>query len=120
MYMDDDANIAAKLNDVVQPGDKFIIGKEAYDFDDRCFKDSYVLSNASLSLRFGTANNAAKLFDNKFFFNWAMFSMPGHVILQRSLQHIVDLIKLEFLGDSAIKMAQSDHRGLPYHLRIHC
>lgn len=111
MYMDDDANIAAKLDDVVQEGDKFIIGKEAYDFDDRCFKDSYPLSNSSMSQRFGASQNSERLFDGKFFFNWAMFSMPGHVVLYRSLQHIVQLIKLEFLGQSAIKMSPSDHRG---------
>jgi hypothetical protein len=52
-----------------------------------------------------------RLFGGKFFFNWAMFSMPGHVVLLRSLQHIVNLIKLEFRGDSAIKMGPTDNRG---------
>ncbi len=28
MYMDDDASIATPLDDIVQPNDKFIVGKE--------------------------------------------------------------------------------------------
>ena len=35
MYLDDDANIAAPLNTVVMPSDRFLVGKEAYDYDDR-------------------------------------------------------------------------------------
>lgn len=110
--MDDDANIAAKLDDVVASGDKFIIGQEGYDFDDRCFRDSYPLSNRSLTQRFGSSLTSERLFGGKFFFNWAMFSMPGHVVLLRSLQHIVELIKLEFRGESAIKMGPADNRGV--------
>lgn len=111
MYMDDDANIATPLSEVVRSSDKFIIGKEAYDFDDRCFKDSYSISNYAMNQRFGESQNAEVLFGGKWFFNWAMFSMPGHPILLRTLQHIVAIIQSEYQGDSAVKMGNSDHRG---------
>lgn len=111
MYMDDDANIPTKLDDVVQPNDKFIVGKEPYDFDDRCYTPDYPLSNNSMNLRFGSEANSKPLFDNKFFFNWALFASPGNPLLLRIMEHIVQLLKHEYLGDSKIKLSPSDHRG---------
>ena len=72
--MDDDANIATKLDDVVLPTDKFLVGKEPYDFDDRCYTPDFPLSNYSTTQRFFNTSSGLKpaptLFDNKFFFNW--------------------------------------------------
>ena len=149
--MDDDANFDSKLDDVVQPADKFIAGKEPYDFDDRCYTPDFALSNHSMTMRFGNAgmtphpivdvngansgasgtnggktNTAVQstnsvpqqpqqqgtnLFENKFFFNWALFSMPGNPLLLRIMEHIVVLLKHEYLGDSKIKLSPVDHRG---------
>lgn len=110
MYMDDDSDIKTKLDDIVQQNDKFIAGKETYDADDRCFKDFYPLSDHALNRRFGAANQK-KLFGGKFFFNWALFSNPGNILLYRVMKHIVALIKYEYFGLSAIKMGPRDHRG---------
>lgn len=144
MYMDDDANIDTKLDDVVLPTDKFLVGKEPYDFDDRCYTPDFVLSNHSTMLRFFNQNNAYSsahsgsadhsgsasastthptdintaayqqvpvLFENKFFFNWALFSSPGNPLLLRIMEHIVVLLKHEYLSDSKIKLSPVDHRG---------
>lgn len=35
MYMDDDATLETKLDDIVGHSDKLIMGQEPYDFDDR-------------------------------------------------------------------------------------
>lgn len=139
--MDDDANIDTKLDDVVLPTDKFLVGKEPYDFDDRCYTPDFVLSNHSTMLRFFNQNNAYMsatasskikasggdvhstdinttayqqvpvLFENKFFFNWALFSSPGNPLLLRIMEHIVVLLKHEYLSDSKIKLSPVDHRG---------
>mmetsp|Transcript_9840 Transcript_9840/g.16217 ORF Transcript_9840/g.16217 Transcript_9840/m.16217 type:complete len:419 (-) Transcript_9840:137-1393(-) len=111
MYMDDDANIAVPLDEVVQPTDKFICGKEPYNFDDRCFTPDFPLSNHSMVQRFGVAAAVQPLFDDKFFFNWALFSMPGHPLLVRIMQHVVALLKTEYLNDSKVKLSPMDHRG---------
>lgn len=42
VYMDDDSTIEAELDSVVGLQDKFIGGKEPYNFDDRCYRDDYV------------------------------------------------------------------------------
>ena len=115
MYMDDDANIATKLDDVVLPTDKFLVGKEPYDFDDRCYTTDFPLSNYSTTQRFfnntSSGQTAPTLFDNKFFFNWALFSSPGNPLLLRIMEHIVALLKHEYLLDSKIKLSPVDHRG---------
>lgn len=110
MYMDDDANIRKPLNDVISATDKFIVGKESYDWKDHCFTSDFPLSNTSLNLRFGALNTQV-MFDNRFFFNWALFSMPGHPLLLRIMEHVTHLIRREYLGNSAITMSASDHRG---------
>ena len=111
MYMDDDANIGMPLDDIVRPEDKMICGREVYNWDDRCYIDSYPISNHSLNLRFGLEANSRLIFNGKFFFNWAMFSAPGHPVIRRTMEHIVNLIKAEYLGESLIKMSPHDHRG---------
>jgi len=37
----------------------------------------FPLSNHTMTIRFGSEDNNKMLFDNKFFFNWALFAMPG-------------------------------------------
>lgn len=111
MYIDDDANIGTPLDEVVEPGDKLVLGREVYDYDDRCFEDEFPLSNASMNSRHGVARNTLRIFDNKFFYNWAMFSAPGHPWLKIIMEHIVTLIRHEYTYNSLIKMKASDHRG---------
>ena len=110
LYMDDDAVLNTKLDDIVSPTDRFIIAKEPGKFDDRCYVNEFPLSNHSMRKRFGEQANYT-IFDNKFFVNWAMFSTPRHVLLERTMKYAVDLIRREYYGDSAIKMHVNDHRG---------
>lgn len=63
-----------------------------------------------MNIRFGEKNRQ-DLIGGKFLFNWALFSAPHHPVLVRTLEHIVQLLKLEYLGVSAVKMHVSDHRG---------
>jgi Glycosyltransferase sugar-binding region containing DXD motif len=111
MYMDDDATLETRLDDIVAPEDRFIISTEPGVFDDRCYIDSFPLSNHSMTTRFGATAVNKTLFDNKFFVNWAIFASPRHPILVRTMEHAVDLIRREYFGESAIKLHVNDHRG---------
>ncbi len=111
MYMDDDADVLTPLTQIVRPSDKFLVGKESYNWTDMCYRDEYALSNASLNLRYGVKANARELFDNRFFLNWILFSSPGNPLLLRVMTHVVQLIKFEYLTASMIKMDPKDHRG---------
>ena len=111
LYMDDDATLATPLDEIVEENDKFIIAKEPGTFDDRCYVDSYPLSNFSMIQRFGPAAYKNPIFDDKFWVNWAIFSTPRHPLLVRVLEHITALIRFEYFGESAIKMHVNDHRG---------
>jgi len=111
MYMDDDADIASPLDDVVLPTDKFVCGKEPYAFDDRCYTPDFPLSNHSITQRFPLYDHSKPLFEGRFFFNWALFSMPGSPLLARIMTHIVSLLRGEYAGDSKIKLSPLDHRG---------
>lgn len=102
LYMDDDADIGMLLDDVVHPNDRFIVGKESYDWDDGCYADDYPLSNASFTKRFGALNSEV-YFDNRAIFNWALFAAPGHPFLHRIILHVTELIKREYLGLSGLK-----------------
>lgn len=111
MYMDDDASLGVPLDEIVQPDDKFIVGKEGYDFDDRCYKPEFPLSNDSMNTRFGLEANNQIFFNNRFFFNWALFSMPGNPFIFRVMKYIVDLLRQEYFSDSMVKLSPMDHRG---------
>ena len=86
-------------------------GEEPYDFDDRCYFDDLSLSNNSMSKKYGFIENNQTLFNNKFFVNWAFFSSPQHIIVKKSLETTVELIKREYNGNSGIKMYTMDRRS---------
>jgi hypothetical protein len=109
-YIDDDANINTSLDEIVQPADKFIVGKEPYDFDDRCYIDSFMLSNHSMNVRFGEKHRQ-DILGGRFFLNWAMFAAPKSPVIERIFSHIITLIKSEYTGRSKVKMGNTDHRG---------
>lgn len=111
VYMDDDADILVPLSQVVQSDDKFIVGKESYNWTDMCYRNEYKLSNYSFNQRYGLETNKIELFDNRFFLNWILFSSAGNPLLYRIMEHIVALIKYEYLSITMIKMSPTDHRG---------
>lgn len=111
LYIDDDSSIKNDLDSTVNPEDKFIIAKEGYDLDDRCFHDNFPLSNKSMALRFGDEANKKTFYDNKFFLNWIMYSAPKSKFISRTMTYIVKIILGEYIFDPAVKMSASTHRG---------
>jgi hypothetical protein len=77
----------------------------------RCFTNDFALSNHSMNERFGLAVNSRKLFGFRYFFNWAMFAAPRHIVIKKSLEYSVQLIKREYFGNSGIKIFLNDHLG---------
>lgn len=63
-----------------------------------------------MSKKYGVIESNRTLFNDKFFFNWAFFSSPQHILIRKSLEFTVDLIKREYDGNSAIKMYTPDRR----------
>jgi hypothetical protein len=111
MYIDDDADVLTPLSQIIRVDDKFLIGKESYNWTDLCYRNEYALSNHSMNLRYGFEKNRIELFDNRFFLNWILFSSPGNPLLLRVMNHVVSLIKYEYLSMTMIKMSPTDHRG---------
>ena len=111
MYIDDDADIGTPLNNIVLPTDQIIMGKEGGNYTDACYINSYRLSNYSLIQKYGEIQKSTKIFDNKVFFNWCMFSVPRHELILKSLEYAVELIKHEYLLTSQIKLEATDHKG---------
>jgi hypothetical protein len=111
MYIDDDSSVKNDLDSTVNPEDKFIIAKEGYDMDDRCFHDNFPLSNKSMAQRFGEEANKKTFFDNKFFLNWIMYSAPKSRFVTRTMEYVVKIILGEFIFEPAVKMSANTHRG---------
>lgn len=61
IYIDDDSTIESPFDDVIESTDRFIVGKEGYDFDDRCYREDFPLSNHSINMRFGKKANRQDL-----------------------------------------------------------
>jgi hypothetical protein len=47
----------------------------------------------------------------RYFFNWAMFAAPRHIVIKKSLEYSIQLIKREYFGNSGVKIYLNDHLG---------
>jgi hypothetical protein len=120
-YMDDDADIATPLDDIIKTDDKILLAEDSSgNWDDRCWLNKYPLSNSSMVQRFDSGDSSSNggvsmkhntLFHGKWFINWAIFSSPGHPILRRMLHHMVTLIESEYNQLGTIKMNPTDHKA---------
>lgn len=108
-YMDDDSTIEASFEKIVKDGDKYIAGRERYNYDpDRCYIDAFRLSQAAMDKRFPMNNKEIKPFNNRFFMNWAIFSAPRHPLIRRVLETIVGIIQAEYKGKPFVKFVGQD------------
>lgn len=109
VYMDDDSTIGVPFDDIVKPKDRYISGRERYDYDsDRCYIDAFRLSKAAMEKRFPSNEKAIKPFNNRFFMNWAIFSAPRHPLTRRVMETIVEIIKAEYKGKPFVKFVGQD------------
>lgn len=79
--------------------------KNAYNDD--CFKSSYRLSSKKMEEQYHT-KKFRELFHGRTLVSWAIASAPRHPIIFRTMENIVDLIRLEYLRSSAIVIKMHD------------
>lgn len=105
VYLDDDSFIQTDFETMVRANDSIILTKEPGAYIDECYRDSYPLSYASLSLLNPTSKDRVhQIHGGRTISNWAIFSEPKHPFLRRALENLVDLVRLEYLRQSALKL----------------
>lgn len=93
VYIDDDSDLIAPLDDVIKRDDRFIISYEKNGFNgNRCYIPTYHLSDFSVFK--SEANNQLLKIHNDFKYvilNWLIFSEPRHPILKLLMQNLVEV-----------------------------
>jgi hypothetical protein len=80
--------------------------KNAYNDD--CFVKSFHLSARSMHQRFN--RSVSHLFGGRTLVSWGIFAAPRHPIVFRTMENIVELIKLEYFHKSVVNMYRFDAR----------
>lgn len=110
VYLDDDSYIEASFESMVQPNDSIILTKEPNAYSDECYRDSFHMSDASLVRRFPVKNRVQDINGGRTLVSWAVFAAPRHPFIVKTLSNIVELIRLEYLRQSALKLRYYDHK----------
>ena len=97
LYLDDDSSIRAPLEEVVEPTDRFIIGREPQNFHDHCYHKQFHLSGPAMTKTYNSTDWYS-LFGSKRFLQWIFIAEPRHRILRRILENMAEVIRLEYLG----------------------
>jgi len=108
VYIDADSFLSRSIDTFVKSDDSLIVTFEQNTYDgDWCYSPNSEFSTYRSSRRFPGLENIA-LFHNRNLLNWCIISSPGHQFLKQTLINFVKLIRIEYLGLSALKMAKYD------------
>lgn len=110
VYLDDDSFIEAPFETMVQPNDSLILTREPNAYTDECYIDSFSMSDTSLAERFPPKVRVQEINGGRTLVSWAVFAEPKHPFIRRTLENIVELIRLEYLRKSALKLRYYDHK----------
>ena len=92
-YIDDDSDLIAPLDDVVQPSDRLIISYEKNGFNgNRCYIPTHHLSDFHVFQ--SEKNNKLLEVHNDFKYvilNWLIISEPRHPIMERTIRNLVEV-----------------------------
>ena len=102
-YFDEDSTVDGSLDALVRPDDEIVLTTEPNIYKDECYKESYHLSDASMSLRFSNAR-VNSVMEHRSLANWGFMVAPKNPILTRVLENVVELVKKEYLGQTALKL----------------
>jgi mannosyltransferase OCH1-like enzyme len=108
VYLDDDSYLGSSFEKMVAPDDGIILTKEPNEYQDECYKNDFHLSDTSLIKTFNSSSYVKGINDGRTLASWAIFSEPRHPIIKRTLENIVELLKLEYLRQSALKLQYFD------------
>eukprot|EP01036_Dinobryon_divergens_P030427 gene30427-39670_t len=122
LYLDDDSDIKVPLDNIVQPNDRLIMSEEGSSSLGDCYIPTYHLSDASTFIRYPNFSQALHyhgvdektnlpiFFHDHTLINWAIFISPRHPVLLRTLHHIVEILRSEYLRKSFIHFARWEPR----------
>jgi hypothetical protein len=95
---------------MVTPDDAIILTKEPNAYSDECYKDHFHLSDTALIKQHNSSSTVKNVNEGRTLASWAIFSEPRHPIIKRTLINIVELLRLEYLRQSALKLQFYDMR----------
>lgn len=108
VYIDADAALTKPLEPIIGTDDEMVITYELNHYDgDWCYSPNSKLSTILTNRHHPTSVNM-DLFRGRNILNWCIMSAPGHLFLKRALENFVHLMRLEYIGLSALKMAKFD------------
>ena len=111
VYIDDDSDIIAPLDDVINQDDELVISYEKNGFNgNRCYIPRYHLSDFSF---FNNITNENLSKQNKDFqyviLNWLIISAPLHPIILRTINNLVEIIRYEYLNDNVLRSLHTEY-----------
>jgi len=82
------------------------MASEKNSYRDDCFQNHFHLSARSMSHRYN--KSVSHLFGGRTLVSWGIFAAPRHPIIYRTMENIVELIKLEYFRKSVVNMYRYD------------
>ena len=110
VYLDDDSYLGSSFEKMVAPDDTIILTKEPNAYSDECYKDHFYLSDTALIKQYNSTSSVKHVNEGRTLASWAIFSEPRHPIIKKTLSNIVELLRLEYLQQSALKLQFYDMR----------
>ena len=108
VYIDADSFLSKPLDSFVRDIDTLIVTFEMNHYDgDWCYSPNSEFSTLRTIQRYPFLKTAP-LFRDRNLLNWCIMSGPGHQFLRQTMINFVKLVRLEYLGLSALKMAKYD------------
>jgi hypothetical protein len=135
--IDSDSALTRPIDPYIREDDELVIGYENNDYDaDWCYSSHFSMSTLMQTKLFtsllndGKAKNSGMvstdeksiqaalktMFRGRMILNWCIMAAPRHQFLKNALDNFVELVELEYLGLSAIKMQKYDK----YSKHIYC
>lgn len=97
MYMDDDSIIETSLEEVVQPSDRFILGREKHKYGDSCYHRKFHLAGEAISEKYNVTG-VGDLFGGRGILQWLFLAEAEHKILRQIILNLAEVLRLEYLG----------------------
>jgi mannosyltransferase OCH1-like enzyme len=102
VYIDDDSDIGAPLDNMIEINDTLIISSEKNGFNaNRCYIPRYHLSDFS-AFRNESKRNL-QIFNNRCLLNWALAASPRHPVIAHVIHNAVEIIRHEYFQDSVLR-----------------
>jgi hypothetical protein len=108
VYIDADAALTKNLDAFIQPEDEALIGYETHIYNgDWCYSPNCKLAPLLTNKRHPTFSKTPIFLDRNIV-QWCIMIAPNHIFLRKTLENFVYLMRMEFIGLSALKVARFD------------